>query len=357
LYSQQTHLILELIQNADDNSYPDGVLPTLRLELFADRVVVSVVVDGDRVVASVVVDGDSVVASAVVDGDRVVVSVRQVLQLVQIDATPADLSLPTFCTCPPPYQVLNNEVGFSANNLRALCDVGNSTKSKGSDAANNAQQQQQQQQQQHAQQKQQFTGEKGIGFKSVFQLTDNPQIFSNGFRFEFRAKDPTGLGYILPHWVADTAEGAVEADSHRRPKDTRQKRPKGGNRRRKQKSEVKAAVAACADGAVGEGESTATGGGTSAAGTIAAGASAVGTSNATAAFGDVAVGDVSPLSAALVPAPAWATCIRLKLKDELLGRKNQQQWRAIASEMLTGLETSVMLFLHRLDAIAGDYCM
>lgn len=45
--------------------------------------------------------------------------------------------------------VLNNEQGFSAMNIRALCDVGNSTK-KGSSAG--------------------YIGQKGIGFKSVFRV-------------------------------------------------------------------------------------------------------------------------------------------------------------------------------------------
>lgn len=45
--------------------------------------------------------------------------------------------------------VLNNEVGFAAENIRALCDVGNSTK-KGSNSG--------------------YIGQKGIGFKSVFRV-------------------------------------------------------------------------------------------------------------------------------------------------------------------------------------------
>lgn len=45
--------------------------------------------------------------------------------------------------------VLNNEQGFSAENIRALCDVGSSTK-KGSNAG--------------------YIGRKGIGFKSVFRV-------------------------------------------------------------------------------------------------------------------------------------------------------------------------------------------
>lgn len=45
--------------------------------------------------------------------------------------------------------VLNNEQGFTAQNIRALCDVGNSTK-KGLNAG--------------------YIGQKGIGFKSVFRV-------------------------------------------------------------------------------------------------------------------------------------------------------------------------------------------
>lgn len=45
--------------------------------------------------------------------------------------------------------VLNNEQGFSAENIRALCDVGNSTKKTASSG---------------------YIGKKGIGFKSVFRV-------------------------------------------------------------------------------------------------------------------------------------------------------------------------------------------
>lgn len=33
LYSKDTHFILEFIQNADDNSYVDGVCPTLQIKM------------------------------------------------------------------------------------------------------------------------------------------------------------------------------------------------------------------------------------------------------------------------------------------------------------------------------------
>jgi hypothetical protein len=45
--------------------------------------------------------------------------------------------------------VLNNERGFSAANVRALCDVGRSTKGSGGLG---------------------YIGQKGIGFKSVFRV-------------------------------------------------------------------------------------------------------------------------------------------------------------------------------------------
>lgn len=45
--------------------------------------------------------------------------------------------------------VLNNEQGFSVENIKALCDVGNSTKKEPSAG---------------------YIGKKGIGFKSVFRV-------------------------------------------------------------------------------------------------------------------------------------------------------------------------------------------
>ncbi|GFH15830.1 DUF3883 domain-containing protein [Haematococcus lacustris] len=85
LYSRDSHFVLELVQNADDNSYPPGVIPTLEFVLHEDRIT-----------------------------------------------------------------VLNNEVGFSEANLRALCDVGRSTKANVSG----------------------YIGQKGIGFKSVFRVRE-----------------------------------------------------------------------------------------------------------------------------------------------------------------------------------------
>lgn len=46
------------------------------------------------------------------------------------------------------------------------------------------------------------TGQKGIGFKSIFKVTDCPEIHSNGFHLRFD-KTCGPMGYILPHWADD----------------------------------------------------------------------------------------------------------------------------------------------------------
>nr|XP_043606109.1 protein NO VEIN-like isoform X1 [Erigeron canadensis] len=111
LYSQDSHFLLELVQNADDNVYPRKVEPTLTFILQEKSIV-----------------------------------------------------------------VLNNENGFSAENIRALCDVGNSTKKNASAG---------------------YIGKKGIGFKSVFRVTDAPEIHSNGFHIKFDLTEGQ-IGFVLP---------------------------------------------------------------------------------------------------------------------------------------------------------------
>ncbi len=80
----------------------------------------------------------------------------------------------------------NNEIGFNRNDVATICAVGQSKKRK----------------------KFGDIGEKGIGFKSVFRVTDNPHIFSKGYEFclpEF--DEETGLGYIVPRWLDIPPEG------------------------------------------------------------------------------------------------------------------------------------------------------
>lgn len=115
LYSEDIHFVLELVQNADDNTYPPGVEPFIR---FVRR--------------------------------------GNVLH------------------------ILNNEIGFQEKNVRAVCDIGKSSKSKALG----------------------YIGEKGIGFKSVFRVSDEPLVVSNGYQFRFHREAPaTGLGFVVPEWV------------------------------------------------------------------------------------------------------------------------------------------------------------
>ncbi|XP_057750297.1 uncharacterized protein LOC130968840 [Arachis stenosperma] len=81
--------------------------------------------------------------------------------------------------------IFNNEIGFSTRNIDSICSVGRSTK-KGNRIKG-------------------YIGEKGIGFKSVFLITSQPYIFSNGYQIRFN-EEPCphcGLGYIVPEWVEE----------------------------------------------------------------------------------------------------------------------------------------------------------
>ncbi len=124
LNAKETHFILELLQNAEDNEYAIGVEPSL----------------------SLLVESTDPTSSG---GDGCLI-------------------------------LLNNEAGFTKPQVLSVCSVGQSTKEKARG----------------------YIGEKGIGFKSVFRVTDQPHIFSNGYRFRFhKPKIADDLGYIVPHWV------------------------------------------------------------------------------------------------------------------------------------------------------------
>jgi hypothetical protein len=79
--------------------------------------------------------------------------------------------------------LFNNEVGFSSPHINAICDVKASTKGKHQRG---------------------YIGRKGIGFKSVFTVTDRPEIHSNGYHLQFNLNNGH-IGYILPNWI-DEAE-------------------------------------------------------------------------------------------------------------------------------------------------------
>ncbi|KAG7559044.1 Histidine kinase/HSP90-like ATPase superfamily [Arabidopsis thaliana x Arabidopsis arenosa] len=128
LYSKDVHFLMELIQNAEDNEYPEGVDPSLEF----------------------------------------------ILTYEDITATEAPATLLIF----------NNETGFSKKNIESICSVGRSTK--------------------NGNRKRGYIGEKGIGFKSVFLITSQPYIFSNGYRICFNEAPCSrncNIGYIVPQWV------------------------------------------------------------------------------------------------------------------------------------------------------------
>ncbi|CUV06123.1 unnamed protein product [Cryptosporidium hominis] len=74
--------------------------------------------------------------------------------------------------------VINNEVGFTERDISSICDIGNSSKVSN----------------------EKKIGCFGIGFKSVFSITNTPFIFSNGYCFKFNLNSKHG-SYIFPEWV------------------------------------------------------------------------------------------------------------------------------------------------------------
>ncbi len=80
----------------------------------------------------------------------------------------------------------NNEKGFKDCNVDAICGIGGSTKRDKKSMG--------------------YIGEKGIGFKSVFMITNEPQIYSNGFHFKFDYDETDPKSIIIPHWVDDVPD-------------------------------------------------------------------------------------------------------------------------------------------------------
>lgn len=115
LYSSDAHFALELLQNADDNSYDADCDPQFEVIVEANRLTIK-----------------------------------------------------------------NNEQGFLPPHVDSICTAGSSTK---------------------VLDKPERIGEKGIGFKSVFLVSDAPEVHSNGyhFRFDRSVNDPSSL--IRPVWI------------------------------------------------------------------------------------------------------------------------------------------------------------
>lgn len=86
-------------------------------------------------------------------------------------------------------KVVHNARTFSDDDVRAVCGISSSKKpEKGT------------------------LGYLGIGFKSVFKVTDCPEIYSNGFQFKFDRNHPDWLSpvntpwHVLPIWIDEPSE-------------------------------------------------------------------------------------------------------------------------------------------------------
>lgn len=81
-----------------------------------------------------------------------------------------------------------NEVGFTPDNVRAICSIGASTKTGLTQSTR-------------------YIGEKGIGFKSVFKVADVVHVSSG--HFQFKLDKSKTVGHIAPIW-ADFPEPTLQ---------------------------------------------------------------------------------------------------------------------------------------------------
>lgn len=88
--------------------------------------------------------------------------------------------------------VENNEVGFTTENVEAICNVGESTKRD---------------------RKAEATGEKGVGFKAVFNVSMRPEIHSNGFHFCFDRTAYGNMGMIVPEWLPEATHRKLRGNT------------------------------------------------------------------------------------------------------------------------------------------------
>ena len=123
-------------------------------------------------------------------------SAHFILEILQ-NAEDAGSKLPgkreiSFCVSPSRIKVTHNGAPFRDINVDAICGVrSNKRPEEGT------------------------LGYLGIGFKSVFKITDCPEIHSGGFHFKFDKNayaDPTNeLWQIMPIWVGDSSEPLDES--------------------------------------------------------------------------------------------------------------------------------------------------
>ncbi|CAK7207240.1 hypothetical protein SEUCBS139899_010050 [Sporothrix eucalyptigena] len=104
-----------------------------------------------------------------------------------------------FCVYPDRIVTSCNEDGFTEENVRAICSIGKSSKKNvenllaGDDG---------------------YTGEKGIGFKSVFMAAEDVHIQSGDYSFKFKyGKGDSGIGMMTPIWT-EHDEGLDAKRSH-----------------------------------------------------------------------------------------------------------------------------------------------
>ncbi|CAD7944061.1 unnamed protein product, partial [Amoebophrya sp. A120] len=134
LYSGESHFLLELLQNADDCGYSENIVPALAT--------IEQTGYGKNATRTVVAPAQGGQTSNRISG----------------------LLISEHC-----------ELGFREKDVRALCDIAQSTKKN-----------------------KKFIGHKGVGFKSVFKVTSTPVIHSGEFSFHFDANALNGLGYLVP---------------------------------------------------------------------------------------------------------------------------------------------------------------
>ena len=95
--------------------------------------------------------------------------------------------------------VINNEIGFTEENINSICDAGSSSKKINKIEG--------------------YIGEKGLGFKSIFKITDTPEIYSNGFHFNFKALPDDGvedgeLAFVLPYWISNPDKNYINSNTN-----------------------------------------------------------------------------------------------------------------------------------------------
>lgn len=92
--------------------------------------------------------------------------------------------------------VVNNECGFTESNVRAICDIGVSSKVYQSTEGYSTQEAIV-----YKLPSINRVGKFGVGFKSVFRISGSPHIFSNQFNLKFDENHPSGIGHLLPHYL------------------------------------------------------------------------------------------------------------------------------------------------------------